>query len=128
MLSKMSYKRLIGIVLIVSIFLFASKSFLYAEEDMQQGLPSGPGVDLVLGNCTICHSTSIILQNHMDREAWDKTITWMQKEQGMWELEADDRKAILEYLSKHQGINQNMNRNSKRKQSMYEFDYSANPL
>ena len=69
MLSKMSYKRLIGIVLIVSIFLFASKSFLYAEEDMQQGLPSGPGVDLVLGNCTICHSTSIILQNHMDREA-----------------------------------------------------------
>ena len=128
MLSKMSYKRLIGIVLIVSIFLFASKSFLYAEEDMQQGLPSGPGVDLVLGNCTICHSTSIILQNHMDREAWDKTITWMQKEQGMWELEAGDRKAILEYLSKHQGINQNMNRNSKRKQSMYEFDYSANPL
>jgi len=128
MLSKISYKKLIWIVLIISIFLIASNSLLYAEENMQQGLPSGPGIDLVLGNCTICHSTSIILQNHMDREAWDKTITWMQKEQGMWELEADDRKAILEYLSKHQGINQNMNRNSKRKQSMYEFDYSANPL
>ena len=126
--SKISYKKPIWIILIVSIFLFASNSFLYAEEDMQQGLPSGAGIDLVLGNCTICHSTSIILQNHMDRKAWDKTITWMQKEQGMWELEADDRKAILEYLSKHQGINQNMNRNSKRKQSMYEFDYSANPL
>ncbi|MBT3509674.1 MAG: hypothetical protein HN472_09055 [Nitrospina sp.] len=128
MLSKISYKKLTWIVLIMSIFIFVSNSLLYAEEDMQQGLPSGPGIDLVLGNCTICHSTSIILQNHMDREAWDKTITWMQKEQGMWELEADDRKAILEYLSKHQGINQNMNRNSKRKQSMYEFDYSANPL
>ena len=128
MLSKISYKKLIWIVLIISIFLIASNSLLYAEENMQQGLHSGPGIDLVLGNCTICHSTSIILQNHMDREAWDKTITWMQKEQGMWELEADDRKAILEYLSKHQGINQNMNRNSKRKQSMYEFDYSANPL
>ena len=128
MLSKISYKKLTWIVLIMSIFIFVSNSLLYAEEDMQQGLPSGPGIDLVLGNCTICHSTSIILQNHMDREAWDKTITWMQKEQAMWELEADDRKAILEYLSKHQGINQNMNRNSKRKQSMYEFDYSANPL
>ena len=128
MLSKISYKKLTWIVLIMSIFIFVSNSLLYAEEDMQQGFPSGPGIDLVLGNCTICHSTSIILQNHMDREAWDKTITWMQKEQGMWELEADDRKAILEYLSKHQGINQNMNRNSKRKQSMYEFDYSANPL
>ena len=128
MLSKISYKKLTWIVLIMSIFIFVSNSLLYAEEDMQQGLPSGPGIELVLGNCTICHSTSIILQNHLDREAWDKTITWMQKEQGMWELEADDRKAILEYLSKHQGINQNMNRNSKRKQSMYEFDYSANPL
>jgi hypothetical protein len=128
MLSKISYKKLIWIMLIVSIFLFASNSFLYAEEDMQQGLPSGPGVDLVLGNCTICHSTSIILQNHMGREAWDKTITWMQKEQGMWELEAGDRRAILEYLSKHQGINQKMNQNSKRKNLMYEFNYSANPL
>jgi len=130
MLPKISVNKPFWIILIISIFIFASHSFLWAEEeDIYQGLPSGPGIDLVLGNCTMCHSTSIILQNHMSREAWDKTITWMQKEQGMWELEPEDRKAILGYLSKHQGINHKMNKNSKRrKNSMYEFDYPANPL
>ena len=39
----------------------------------------------------------------MSRKAWDKTITWMQKEQGLWELNKEVRKIILDYLSKTQG-------------------------
>ena len=67
----------------------------------------------------------------MSRKAWDKTITWMQKEQGLWELNREVRKIILDYLSKTQGININKAvRESNRKNSnqMYEFDYRPNPL
>jgi hypothetical protein len=95
-----------------------------------EGLPEGVGKELVLGNCTICHSESIILQNHMDRNAWNETIDWMQREQGMWELEKKDRNIILNYLSKYQGIDRRKDtkQDGPRKNQMYEFDYRSNPL
>jgi hypothetical protein len=95
-----------------------------------QSLPEGAGRELVVGNCTICHSEAIILQNHMGREEWSKTIDWMQKEQGMWELEEKDRNFILNYLSKYQGIDgeKGNKQQIQRKNQMYEFDYKPNPL
>ena len=62
----------------------------------------------------------------MSREAWDKTITWMQEEQGLWEL-GKDRKIILDYLSKAQGIEKKIVGGTEGN-PMYEFDYRANPL
>ena len=67
----------------------------------------------------------------MSRTAWNKTITWMQKEQGLWELNKEVRKIILDYLSKTQGITNNKfsgRANRKNSNHMYEFDYRANPL
>lgn len=65
----------------------------------------------------------------MTREAWDETITWMQEEQGLWELEAADRKTILDYLASRQGVEHKIKKDSgKRTNSMYEFDYKPNPL
>lgn len=66
-------------------------------------LPEGPGRDLVLNTCTVCHSDSIIKAQQMTREQWDHTITWMQKQQGLWELDTDTRKGILDYLASHFG-------------------------
>jgi len=107
-------------------------SNLVAQEEINyQGLTPGAGIELVLENCTVCHSTDIILQNHMSRKAWDKTLTWMQEEQGMWELDKQDRKMILDYLSKAQGIGEKKvsNKAIRRKSNpMYEFDYRPNPL
>ena len=119
------------IIFIVTGLFLATSSLLGAQEDYtHQGLAPGEGRDLVLGNCTVCHSASIILQNHMSWEAWNKTISWMQKEQGMWELEKNDRKIILDYLSKTQGLNQKLAKDKldKRKNSIYEFDYQPNPF
>ena len=96
------------------------------EKSNYQGLPAGDGVDLVLENCTACHSAEIIRDNYMSREAWDKTITWMQEKQGLWEL-GKDRKIILDYLSKAQGIEKNI-AGVREGNQMYEFDYRANPL
>ena len=96
------------------------------EKRNYQGLPADDGVDLVLENCTACHSTEIIRENHMSREAWDKTITWMQEKQGLWEL-GKDRKIILDYLSKAQGVEKSK-AGGREGNPMYEFDYRANPF
>ncbi len=107
-------------------------SNLEAQEEINyQGLPPGAGIKLVLDNCTVCHSADIILQNNMSRKAWDNTITWMQKSQGMWALDKRDRKIILDYLAKAQGISEKkVSRKAIKKKSnpMYEFDYRPNPL
>lgn len=66
----------------------------------------------------------------MTRAAWDKTITWMQQKQGLWELETSVRKTILDYLSQQQGVNQKPANETAdaQKNPMYEFDYRPNPL
>jgi hypothetical protein len=101
-----------------------------SEKISFEGLPEGVGKELVMGNCTICHSESIILQNHMDRKGWNETIDWMQREQGMWELDKKDRNIILNYLSKYQGNDRRKDtkQHGPRRNQMYEFDYRSNPL
>ena len=119
-----------ALTILALVFLLTSNS-VAKEKNNYQGLPPVSGVELVIKNCTVCHSADIILENHMSRKAWDKTITWMQKEQGLWELNKEVRKIILDYLSKTQGISNNkVLRGSIRKNrnQMYEFDYRANPL
>ena len=113
------------------IVIFLASNIVAQEEINYQGLTPGAGIEVVLENCTVCHSADIILQNHMSRKAWDKTLIWMQEEQGMWELDKPDRKMILDYLSKAQGIGKkNTSRKAIRKNNnaMFEFDYRPNPL
>ena len=72
--------------------------------DVVMGLVDAPGRDTVLANCVACHSTALITQNHMSRERWDATLTWMQKTQGLWEIPTSDRASILDYLAVTQGV------------------------
>ena len=123
--SDQSGKDWIKFTLLALVMLLASDLSAKEKRDYQ-GLPAGDGVDLVLGNCSACHSTEIIQENHMSREAWDKTITWMQEKQGLWKL-GKDRKIILDYLSKAQGVEKSKAAGRKGN-PMYEFDYRANPL
>ena len=123
--SNRSGKDWIKFTLLAVVMILAS-DLSAKEKSNYQGLQMGDGVDLVLENCTACHSTEIIRENHMSREAWDKTITWMQEKQGLWEL-GKDRKIILDYLSKAQGLEKNI-AGVREGNQMYEFDYRANPL
>ncbi len=119
-----------ALTILALVFLLTSNA-VAKEKNNYQGLPPVSGVELVIKNCTVCHSADIILANHMSRKAWDKTITWMQKEQGLWELNNEVRKKILDYLSKTQGIVPNKVLRGpirKNRNQMYEFDYRANPL
>ncbi len=90
-------------------------------------LKEGEGRDLVLGTCTACHSESLVLKNHMTRDHWDETITWMQEKQGLWELSPDERKTILDYLATHQGLEETGNAQAFNS-SLYRYHYPPNPL
>ena len=114
-----------------AVAILMTKNVVAQEEINFQGLPLGKGIKLVLEHCTVCHSTDIILQNHMSRKNWNKTITLMQQKRGMAKLKKQDQKIILDYLSKYQGIDgDSISSKAVRKKNnpMYDFDYRPNPL
>ena len=116
-------------LLVIGVSFYCFSVPVLGEDIHKSGLSSGEGLDLVLANCTICHSADIIIKNHMSRSDWSKTITWMQEEQGLWELKAEDRKKILDYLETYQGIASSMAISQQnRKRKMYQYEYQPNPL
>ena len=70
-----------------------------AEIDSETGLIVAPGFEQVKKTCTVCHSAMMITQNKADRDGWLEMIRWMQAKQGLWELEPDVEKEILDYLA-----------------------------
>jgi hypothetical protein len=97
---------------------------VFGDDSQNQGLAPGRGRQQVLDNCTTCHSTAIILQNHMTRKKWEQTLTWMQKKQGLRSLEPDLRKKILDYLSIYQGTKNLPSHNLLG----HQYTYRPNPL
>lgn len=64
---------------------------------LRTGLIEAQGVMTVIGNCTSCHSSKIILQNRMSAESWNTTIKWMQETQNLWDL-GENQEIIVNYL------------------------------
>ena len=64
------------------------------------GLLAGDGLELVIKNCTNCHSSKLIIQNRATRDGWKNMIHWMQETQGLWPLR-ENEKPILDYLTKN---------------------------
>jgi hypothetical protein len=62
------------------------------------GLKDGEGLDLVITNCTGCHSAKMITQNRMSADRWKQTIQWMQRTQNLWDL-GEKEAAIVSYLA-----------------------------
>jgi hypothetical protein len=67
--------------------------------DPESGLKINLGWDKVKTNCTSCHSAKIIVSQRGNRATWLEMIRWMQKKQGLWELQPKTEKIILDYLS-----------------------------
>lgn len=63
-------------------------------------LPQGVGRNLVVKNCTNCHSAKLVAQNSATAEGWESMIRWMQATQNLWDL-GEDEEAIIQYLSQH---------------------------
>lgn len=57
--------------------------------------------ELVKGYCTGCHSAMKFTQQKLTRDRWQELLVWMQKEQGLKGLSAEDEVKVLDYLSRH---------------------------
>ena len=86
---------------------FETKAENHASVDSQASIadpfgqtwPAGEGRDLTGYACSSCHSLAIVKQQGQTPEGWSELIDWMIEEQGMSELDADDRAVIVNYLS-----------------------------
>ncbi len=85
------------------------------------GLKAGTGLQLVIRNCTGCHSAKLVTQNRMDRKTWATTIKWMQQTQGLWDL-GENTDIILDYLSEHYAPTKKGRRAQLTEVEWYELD------
>jgi hypothetical protein len=64
------------------------------------GFKEGENLNLVIANCTSCHSAKMVTQNRATRDGWLTMIKWMQETQNLWDL-GDSEPLILDYLAKY---------------------------
>ena len=117
-------RPIIGLVIVTTSFYLPNGA--KAQELQYKTLPLGKGRAQVLKNCTVCHSSAIILQTHMSRKKWDQTLSWMQEKQGLWNLQPDLRKIILDYLSTYQGEKKSLPQSYNP--MGHKYSYQPNPL
>lgn len=65
--------------------------------------PPGPGSAEAGALCDSCHSLSLVKQQRLSRQTWDRLLLWMVEEQGMAEQMPETRELILGYLAEHFG-------------------------
>ncbi len=71
------------------------------DEALLASLPEGPGKEETFYACHGCHSFRLVAQQGLSRKHWDETLDWMVEEQGMPELDDEERVLILDYLEAH---------------------------
>jgi len=64
------------------------------------GLKIDTNLELVVANCTGCHSAKLITQNRATALGWKGIITWMQETQNLPNL-GDNEEKIISYLAKN---------------------------
>jgi hypothetical protein len=64
------------------------------------GFKEGENLDIVIANCTSCHSAKMVTQNRATRDGWKTMIRWMQETQNLWDL-GENEPLILDYLAKY---------------------------
>lgn len=82
--------------------------------DKATGLVIDKGLDVVIANCTGCHSSKLITQFHTDRAGWLEKIRWMQQKQKLWAL-GEAEPVILDYLAKNYPATEVVNRRAALK-------------
>jgi cytochrome c5 len=65
-------------------------------------IPDGPGKDIVLNTCTICHDLTRIKRSSHTEEEWEGTLIAMLNEGAP--LSDDDFPIVLAYLTKNFGV------------------------
>lgn len=87
---------------LIAVALLAAAPRIAAAADEPVALAAGPGRDLTIGRCIICHSLEYIPSNApaMDRNGWQKTIQKMKDRFGA-PITDEESQEILDYLDAH---------------------------
>ena len=98
-----------------------------AEPEIKDGIHVATGFivdtnyELVVTNCTNCHSPKLVTQNRATKEGWRSMIEWMQETQNLWDLGENEEK-ILEYLAKNYSPGQQGRRKPLSDIEWYELE------
>ena len=80
--------------------------------DEASGFVIDQGWELTNAHCAACHSARLVTQNRMRRSGWEDSIRLMQAEHGLWDL-GEAEPIIIDYLTRHYGIDDNRKRKRK---------------
>lgn len=64
------------------------------------GFKDDDGLQVVISQCTPCHSAKLVTQNRATKEGWISIIRWMQDTQKLWDLGANED-IVVSYLAKN---------------------------
>lgn len=93
-------KRLL-LVLSLTVATAADKGWKLPTESPQ--LEKGPGVELVIGQCMICHSVDYIsTQPRLSRAAWTAAVMKMREKYGA-PIQTNSVDRLVDYLAKNYG-------------------------
>ena len=95
---------------IMNRLVLASFSLLFLAAAQAQDLPEGKGKDTFLKICGACHDAGVVVTMHQSKDDWQSTVDDM-KGRGADGSDADF-KTIVDYLSKYQGPEVNVNKAS----------------
>lgn len=88
---------------------------------VETGFIADENYELVVANCTGCHSSKLVTQNRATKEGWQNMIQWMQETQNLWELGENEEK-IVEYLAKNYAPASQGRRANLQQIDWYELD------
>ena len=71
--------------------------------DPDTGFALDEDLVLIRAHCTGCHSPKLVTQNRGSEQEWRDLIVWMQKEQGLWEIDRESTDKIVAYLARYYG-------------------------
>ena len=95
---------------IMNRLVLASFSLLFLAAAQAQDLPDGKGKDTLLKICGACHDSGVVVTMHQAKDDWQSTVDDM-KGRGA-DGSDGDFKTIVDYLSKYQGPEVNVNKAS----------------
>ncbi len=85
------------------------------------GLIQGEHLELVIANCTGCHSSKLIIQNRASKEGWVGMIKWMQETQNLPDLGENEAK-IVSYLATYYAPEEQGRRKQLKDIQWYELE------
>ncbi len=72
---------------------------LGSEAAPPDALVRAPGCEIAARHCGACHSYRLVTAQRGDARFWTDVIRWMQRTQGLWEIEASEEARLVAYLA-----------------------------